>query len=527
MSKTEHNMSLTGEVPAKLSKVQKLASGIGLTGLLILVLALTNIHFPNNPLFLTLSIGLITVGTVIFARDLYKGEHPGIKNDGVWFKSMTSRGLWAWLTGIALTLFYIVLYWFPEFLGFNEEGPNTGVVSLFDPLSYLISGIPASQWFVYGSLYTLAIFIFGYKFILKYRHNRYEVLRTFSVMFFQLGFAFLIPEILIRLNQPYFNPVNIWPLNYDLFAGYKLSEFISAGNMGMIMLALGVVSIFVITPILTYKYGKRWYCSWVCGCGGLAETAGDPYRHLSDKSLSAWKLERWLIHTVLVFVVIMTIAVVYTFLGENQGGGWLTRDLFLWGSAGFLTLLFALIMIFKRRQLAKDAKFAAVGFLVVILAIIAINYFSGNNNIFFFGGHELRQWYGFLIGAAFSGVIGVGFYPIFGNRVWCRFGCPMAAVLGMQQRLFSKFRITTNGGQCISCGNCSTYCEMGIDVRAYAQKGQNIVRSSCVGCGICSAVCPRGVLKLENDSTNGRIDPEEVWQGNDVDLLDLINQKSK
>jgi len=41
---------------------------------------------------------------------------------------------------------------------------------------------------------------------------------------------------------------------------------------------------------------------------------------------------------------------------------------------------------------------------------------------------------------------------------------------------------------------------MGIDVRAYAQKGENMVRSSCVGCGICADVCPRGVLKLENVS---------------------------
>ncbi|NJX17304.1 4Fe-4S binding protein, partial [Tamlana crocina] len=121
-------------------------------------------------------------------------------------------------------------------------------------------------------------------------------------------FAFLIPEILIRLNQPYFNPVNIWPLNYDLFAGYKLSEFFSAGNIGLLMLFFGIASIFVITPILTYFYGKRWYCSWVCGCGGLAETAGDPYRHLSDKSRSAWKFERYIIHTVLVLVVVMTIA---------------------------------------------------------------------------------------------------------------------------------------------------------------------------------------------------------------------------
>jgi len=110
--------------------------------------------------------------------------------------------------------------------------------------------------------------------------------------------------------------------------------------------------------------------------------------------------------------------------------------------------------------------------------------------------------YGFFIGAIFSAVIGVGFYPLMGNRVWCRFGCPMAAILGIFQRTFSRFRITTNGGQCMSCGNCSTYCEMGIDVRAYAQRGANVVRASCVGCGVCSSVCPRGVLKLENGRTH-------------------------
>ena len=83
------------------------------------------------------------------------------------------------------------------------------------------------------------------------------------------------------------------------------------------------------------------------------------------------------------------------------------------------------------------------------------------------------------------------------------------------KRFKSRFRITTNGGQCISCGNCSTYCEMGIDVRWYAQRGQNIVRSSCVGCGVCSAVCPRGVLKLENGPEEGRINELPIIIGND------------
>ena len=51
---------------------------------------------------------------------------------------------------------------------------------------------------------------------------------------------------------------------------------------------------------------------------------------------------------------------------------------------------------------------------------------------------------------------------------------------------------------CISCGLCSKYCEMGIDVRAYAQANESFTRASCVGCGLCAEVCPRGVLKLEN-----------------------------
>lgn len=113
------------------------------------------------------------------------------------------------------------------------------------------------------------------------------------------------------------------------------------------------------------------------------------------------------------------------------------------------------------------------------------------------------KWYGFIIGMVFSGVVGVGFYPLMGSRVWCRFGCPQAAILGIFQRKKSKFRITVNGGQCISCGNCSTFCEMGIDVRHYAQRGQDVLRASCVGCGICAVVCPRGVLRLEGAGNVG------------------------
>ena len=229
-------------------------------------------------------------------------------------------------------------------------------------------------------------------------------------------------------------------------------------------------------------------------------------------------------HSVLVFVVVMTTAVVHSYLGDDGSAYWLTKDLLLVGVAVLLSFILALILIFKRNELKKDALYGAIGYFIVVITLMGMHFTTGKT-LFLFEAETIRKTYGFLIGAIFSGVIGTGFYPIFGNRVWCRFGCPMAAILGLQQRLFSKFRITTNGGQCISCGNCSTYCEMGIDVRAYAQKGENIVRASCVGCGICSAVCPRGVLKLENGPLNNRIKSEDILLGNQIDLLDYVKRE--
>jgi len=70
-------------------------------------------------------------------------------------------------------------------------------------------------------------------------------------------------------------------------------------------------------------------------------------------------------------------------------------------------------------------------------------------------------------------------------------------MLGLIQKL-GRYRITVKRGMCISCGNCSTYCEMGIDVRSYAQNDESFTRASCVGCGMCAHMCPRGVLKLES-----------------------------
>ncbi len=406
----DESLSLARPHPSGVRPLQKAALALGSVALLCLLIS------PGSQP--GLQVALIVLATL-----------SGLTAGALWY----NRGVAGWMTGVFISGFYICLYWYPE--------PLSGLISMLDPLSIFLRGRPADQWFLYGFSYTALVLVMGVRFMYKYRGNAYQQWRTASVMFFQLVFSFLIPAWMMAMNQPEFYFSYFWPLKYE----YLFPETInwltdSYTRTGVFLVFWGAVMSFIAVPVLTWYFGKRWYCSWVCGCGALAETVGDPYRSLSDKSLRAWKVERWMIHTVLAVIVLLTLL-----LWQNS-----------WKQGGLLGIY----------------------------------------------SHIFSKTYTFFIGSMFSGVIGTGFYPIFGSRVWCRFGCPQAAILGVIQRRWSRFRITTNGGQCISCGNCSEYCEMGIDVKSYAQRGEDIVRASCVGCGICSAVCPRGVLKLENGTVS-------------------------
>ena len=286
------------------------------------------------------------------------------------------------------------------------------------PLSQAMRGRDADRWFLYGFLYTLLVVLMGIRFYRRWKSDRYQKIRTLSVMAVQTILAFILPGLLLYFNTKEFYFSYFWPLKLDYFLPSTFTDYPRAMALWAVMMA------FVAVPVLTYFFGKRWYCSWVCGCGALANTMGDPFRQLSDKSERAWLIERITIYSILAVTVVMT-------------------------------------------------------------ALIFVNEFRGVHDGFAEWVFGMKRWYGFFISAGFAGVIGTGFYPLLGTRVWCRFGCPQAAILGILQVLFSRFRIKTNGGQCIACGNCSTNCEMGIDVRSYAMRGEDIKRASCVGCGLC------------------------------------------
>ena len=328
-------------------------------------------------------------------------------------KPALTRGALAWALSAVLSAFYLVLY-FTEAL--TPVARATGL---------------GDKWTLYGFLYTVAMAAGGVYFLRRHGNSRYERIRTIVVVAVQVVLAFALPIVMkvFGAREYYFS--YFWPLKIEyLYPSVILSH-------PFLIVAWSFVGSLVAFPVLAWFLGKRFYCSWVCGCGGLANTAGEPFRHLSDKSEAAWKVEKVSVYLVLAIAVAATVVV------------WVN-----WAVG------------------SRYPAFASFAFAV-------------------------QKWYGFAIGAMFAGVLGVGLYPLMGTRVWCRFGCPMAAMLGIIQR-FGRFRITVKKDMCIACGNCSTYCEMGIDVRSYAMANQDVRRAACVGCGMCAHLCPRGVLKLEN-----------------------------
>ena len=336
-------------------------------------------------------------------------------------RPVSNRSALAWSLSALLFAAYVLLYF----------GPIPALGIRFDVFERAAEALRlGSKWTFYGLLYTVAMLIGGAYFLRRHGNSRYQRIRTITVVGVQIVLAFALPVVMQVFGRQEYYFSYFWPLKIEyLYPSVILQQPI-------LIVMYSFIGSLVAFPLLAYFFGKRFYCSWVCGCGGLANTAGEPFRHLSSKSAGAWRLEQVSIHTVLVVAVVTTVIV-----GLNWAIG------------------------------QHHPRFSAFAF-------------------------KVQDVYGFAIGGIFAGVLGVGLYPLMGTRVWCRFGCPMAAMLGLIQK-FGRFRITVKNDMCISCGNCSTYCEMGIDVRQYAMANQDVKRASCVGCGMCAHVCPRGVLKLE------------------------------
>lgn len=222
-----------------------------------------------------------------------------------------------------------------------------------------------------------------------------------------------------------------------------------------VWLAIGFLQTFVIIPGIIWFWGKGAYCGWICSCGGLAETLGDGHRHKMPHGPKWNRLN-------LTGQVILALAGVL--LGLRIAGWMLPHDHAV--NAAFMGLL-----------QGKTVDYGSLPFPFGYL-----NY----------------KWF---VDLFLVGILGTGLYFHYSGRVWCRFACPLAALMHIYAR-FSRFRILVDKKKCISCNMCTSVCHQGIDVMNFANKGMPMADPECVRCSACVQTCPTGVL------TFGRIDRE-------------------
>jgi polyferredoxin len=148
----------------------------------------------------------------------------------------------------------------------------------------------------------------------------------------------------------------------------------------------------------------------------------------------------------------------------------------------------------------------AIAFLLLVLRIIGwVTPWTGFDRAVsgLVDGNALFS-YKVLIDLWLAGAIGYGLYFHFSGRVWCRFACPLAALMHIYAR-FSRFRIFADKKKCISCNLCTTVCHQGIDVMNFANKGLPMEDPQCVRCSACVQTCPTGVLQFGRFDSSGSV----------------------
>jgi len=372
---------------------------------------------------------------------------PGVVGAGLWAVALVSLiafGIkgdrFSWL-GLSFFVWYTI---YGAKLGSGQEFwpyRNWGYefLSFFDR--------PWSFW--YTVLYTALMTIFGIEALKRWgldRKDKFQIWRFISLIGFQWIFFFLIPEFLFQVavqhqwvgeklaTDPTFAD-QAWR-SYGIIYAWPLFFYTFFYDPHQVWVIWGVLLSFGIIPIFVLFHGKR-YCSWICGCGGLAETFGDRWRHFAPKGKTSIKWE-WMNLAILIFAAIVTVLM-------------LIKDVF---------------------SVVRGTAEAGIGIYRIFADVWLV------------------------------GILPVTLYPFLGGKVWCRYWCPLAKMMGLQSKFYaklkiSKFKITAND-KCIGCYECSRNCQVGIDVMSYGLKQEALDNetSSCIGCGICVTVCPMDVLSF-------------------------------
>lgn len=396
--------------------------------------------------------------------------------------------LYSWKSDGRVQQFFASRGWFPFNVPSLFQSLGDAVASRADQSTHFLYTLKTSMMsanFYYALAYCVCVVLFGIRRI-KRRKTPYVTAQTLTLMAVQCIPMFLLPELLLPWagqNEWFTGGGSMaWWADqfferYDLVGieraywrayGFILAWPLFVGNICTDQplwgwWIVGFLQTFVLIPSLIYFWGKGAYCGWICSCGALAETMGDAHRQKMP-----------------------------------HGPGWNRVNMV----GQFILLAAIFLLILRLLSWALPGSVLTTIYKGLLSGIPIFNY----------------KW---IVDFLLAGIIGVGMYFWFSGRVWCRFACPLAALMHIYAR-FSRFRIFADKKKCISCNVCTSVCHQGIDIMNFANKGTPMEDPQCVRCSACVQSCPTGVLTFgQIDKKSGHIRRTDTLMASPVQMAEL------
>jgi NosR/NirI family transcriptional regulator, nitrous oxide reductase regulator len=390
------------------------------------------------------------------------GEMTGARRAALAGFLLFCAWLYDWKSGGVFDRWFRERHWFPYNLGALLAAAGNGVAAAAADPGTLLGTLAISAGgpaFWYTLAYSAIVVVFGVRRIRR-RRTPYVTAQTLTLMAVQVLPLFLLPEIVLPLldrhgvlpvgladalfpRVDYGHGREFWRA-YGLILAWPLNVYnlFTRQPLGW-WIVIAVIQTLVLIPVGIYFFGKGVYCGWICSCGALAETLGDTHRHKMPHG-PTWNRVNLVGQGILaVAVALLALRIAGWVLPP---GNWADRVFEPW----------------------------------------------------------LKAPYKWTVDVFLAGVVGYGVYFWYSGRVWCRFLCPLAALMHLYAR-FSSFRILADKKKCISCSQCTQVCHQGIDVMNFANKGIPMADPECVRCSACVHACPTGVLSFGRTNREGEI----------------------
>jgi polyferredoxin len=149
-----------------------------------------------------------------------------------------------------------------------------------------------------------------------------------------------------------------------------------------------------------------------------------------------------------------------------------------------------------RRMLLYLGAIPFVALAVKVYSALLVNWLQGFPATFTFRLADVEPWGGQQTGVSIL-IILIMYGPVllfvFGRRAWCRYLCPLGALLKLFGKgLLGKVRLVSD--ECIACGKCSRTCNMQVDVMAELKTHGEVRSLNCIRCLQCTGECPTGAI---------------------------------